>query len=80
MKDKKYLTVTDHCLYTGEYKDDAHSIHNLKDRVLKRITIVFHNGSNHDSHFIINVSAEQFKSNLFVWEETLKNILALLFQ
>ena len=26
LKDKKYRKVTDHCHYTGEYRDAAHSI------------------------------------------------------
>ena len=34
---------------------------NLKYGVLKKIPIVFHNGSNYDYHFIIKVLAEEFK-------------------
>ena len=48
LKDKKYHKVRDHCHYTGEYRDAAHSICNLKYSVPKKILIVFHNGSNYD--------------------------------
>ena len=43
------------------YKGAAHSIGNLKCCVPKKITIVFHNGSNYDYHFIIKELAEEFK-------------------
>ena len=36
IKDKKYLKVKVHCKYTGEYKDAAHGICNLKDSVPKK--------------------------------------------
>ena len=58
LKDKKYREVRDHCHYTGEYKGDVHNICNLKYSVLQRISIVFHNGSNYDYHFIIKELAE----------------------
>ena len=51
LKDKKYLKVRDHCHYTREYRGAAHSICNLKYSVPKKITIVFHNGSNYGYHF-----------------------------
>ena len=44
MKNKKDLKVRDHCHYTEEYRDAAHSICNLKYSVPKKIPIVFHNG------------------------------------
>ena len=44
-----------------EYRGAAHSICNLKYSVLKKIPIVFHNGSNYDYHFIIKELAEEFK-------------------
>ena len=53
VKVQKYCKVRDHCHYTGEYRDAAHSICNLKYRVPKKIPITFHNGSNYDYHFII---------------------------
>ena len=61
MKNKKYRKVRDHCYYTGEYRDAAHIICNLKYSVPKNIPLVFHNGSNYDYHFIIKNLAEEFK-------------------
>ena len=61
LNDKKYRNVRDHCHYTGEYRDAAHSMCNLKYSVPKKIHIVFHNGSNYDYHFIIKELAEEFK-------------------
>ena len=52
-KIKKYCRVSEHCHYRGEYRGAAHSIFNLKYSVPKRISIVFHNGSNYNYHFII---------------------------
>ena len=60
-KIKKYRKVRDHCHYTGEYRNPAHSICNLKYSVAKQILVVFHNGSNYDYHFIIKELAEEFK-------------------
>ena len=61
LKDKKCRKVRDHCHYTGEYRGSAHSICNLKCSVPKKISIVSHNGSNYDYHFIIKELAEEFK-------------------
>ena len=44
--------VRDHCHYTGNYRGAAHSICNLRYKVLKEIPAVFHNGSAYDYHFI----------------------------
>ena len=62
LKNKKYCKVSDHCHYRGEYRGAAHSIFNLKYSVPKRISIVFHNGSNYDYHFIIKELAEELKN------------------
>ena len=61
IKDKKYRKVRDYCHYTGQYKDAAHSIGNLKYSIPKEIPIVFHNGSNYDYHFIVKELAEKFE-------------------
>ena len=60
LRDKKYCKVRDHCHHTGEYRGVAHGICNLKDSVPKKISIVFHNGSNYDYCFIIKELAEEF--------------------
>ena len=57
-KDKKYCKVRDRCHYTGEYRGAAHSICSLKYIVPKKASVVFHNGSNYDYHFIIKELAE----------------------
>ena len=61
MKYKKYRKVTDHCHYTGEYRGAVYSLGNLKYSVRKKLSIIFHNGSNYDHHFIIKDLAEEFK-------------------
>ena len=61
MKDKKYRKARDHCHYTGEYRGATRSICDLIYSLLKRIPVVFLNGSNYDYHFIIKELAEEFK-------------------
>ena len=61
MKDKKYRKVRDHCHYTGVHRGPVHRICNLKYSVPKNNSIVFHNGSNYDYHFIIKELAEEFE-------------------
>ena len=41
--------VKDHCYYAGA----AHSIYNLRYKTKNGISVVFHNGSTYDYHFII---------------------------
>ena len=53
LKTKKYRKVTDRCHYSGQFRGAAHSTRNLKYSASKKISIVFHNGSNYDYHFII---------------------------
>ena len=69
MKDKKYHKVRDHCHYTGEYRSVVHSICNLTYSVPKKISIVFHNGSNYDYHFIIKELAEKIKKQFTCFGE-----------
>ena len=58
---KKYRKVRDHCHYTGKYRGAAHDICNLRYKIPKEITIVFHNGFTYDYHFIIKELAEEFE-------------------
>ena len=59
LRDKKYCKVRDHCHYIGEYRGAVYSICNLKYSVPKKVSIVFHNGSNYDYHFIIKKQLEK---------------------
>ena len=52
-KYKLMKKVRGHCHYTGKYRRAAHSICNLRSKVVKEIPVVFHNGSSYDYHFII---------------------------
>ena len=52
--------VRDHCHYTGKYRGAAHSICNLRYKVVKEITVVFHNGSAYDYRFIIKYLTRKF--------------------
>ena len=56
-----YHKVRDHCHYTGKFRGAAHNICNLRYKVLKKIPIVFHNGSTNDYHFVIKQLAKEFK-------------------
>ena len=58
---KKYLKVRYYFHYKGEYRGAAHTMCNLKYSVPKKTPIVFHNGSNHDYHFIMKELAEEFR-------------------
>ena len=51
----------DHCHYTGKYRGAVHNICNLKYRIPKTISVVFHNGSKYDYHFIVKELAEELR-------------------
>ena len=53
--------VRDHCHYTGKFRGAAHSICNLRFKIPKEISVVFHNRSTYDYHFIIKHLAEEFE-------------------
>ena len=59
--DKNYRKVRDHCHYTGKYRGLVHSICNSEFNVSNEISVVSHNGSNYDGHFIIKELATDFK-------------------
>ena len=61
--EKKNYKVRDHCHYTGKYRGAAHNICNLRYKVSKEISIVFHNGSIYDYHFIIKELVKEFEGN-----------------
>ena len=56
-----YHKVRDHCHYTGKFWGDAHSECNLRYKWPKEISVVFHNGSLYDYHFIIKQLAEELE-------------------
>ena len=60
-EDKNYYKVKNYCKFTGRYQGFCHKICRSKCRSLKEITIIFHNGSTYDYHFIINELAISFK-------------------
>ena len=72
LKDKKYRKVRGIGHYTGEQRDVARNICNLKHSVAKNVSIAFRNGSNYDYHFIIKDLAEESEKQL-VQKKTLKN-------
>ena len=61
--EKKNYKVRDHCHYTGKYRGAAHNICNLRYKVSKEISIVFHNGSIYNYHFIIKELVKEFEGN-----------------
>ena len=58
---KLMIKVRDHCHYTRKYRGVAHSVCNLRYKVVKEILVVFHNGSAYDYHFIIKYLAREFR-------------------
>ncbi|XP_031634853.1 uncharacterized protein LOC116348124 [Contarinia nasturtii] len=58
--------VRDHCHRTGEFRGAAHSKCNLKYQRAKHITVVFHNLSNYDSHFIIKAFTQNIDGEVSV--------------
>ena len=77
---KLYHKVRDHCHYTGEFKGTAHSIHNLRYKTPKEISVVFHNGSTYDYHFIIKQLAKEFEGQFKCLAENTENILLFQYQ
>ena len=57
----KYQKVRDHCHYTGKYRGAVHDICNLRYKLPKQFSVVFHNCSTYDYHFIIKELAEEFE-------------------
>ena len=73
--DKKHCKVRDHCHYTGKYRGAAHNICNLRYKMPKEITVIFHNGSVYDYHFIIKELVKEFDGNFeCLGENTEKHI------
>ena len=59
--------------FTGKYRGVAHSMCSLRFNVPNEITVVFHNGSKYDYHFIIKELANKFEGQFeCLWENTEK--------
>ena len=58
---KKYHKVWDYCHYTGNYTGAAHDIDNIRYKTPNKVSVVFHNRSTYDYHFIIKELAKEFK-------------------
>ena len=43
----------DHCHYTGKYRGICDNVYNLRYKNQKKISVVFHNGSTYNYHFVI---------------------------
>ena len=63
ISNKKHHKVRDHCHYTGEYRGAAHNVCNLRYKMPKEISIVFHNCSTYDYHSIIKELVKEFEGN-----------------
>ena len=61
IKIKIFHKVRDHCYYTRKKICDVHSTYNLRYNIPNKISVVFHNGSNYDYHFIIKKLANFFE-------------------
>ena len=58
---KKYNKVKDHFHFTGKYRGAAYNICNLRYKTTEEISVVFHNVSKYDCHFIIKELEEEFE-------------------
>ena len=73
--DDKHYKTKDHWYYTRKYIGAAHVACSKKYKTPKEITLVFHNGSTYDYHFIIKELAKEFKGQFeCLGENTEKNI------
>ena len=52
-EDKKCRKVRALCHCTGKYRGAVHSMCNLRESILKEITVIFNNRLDYDCHFII---------------------------
>ena len=53
--------VKDHCHFTEKYTGAAHNKCNMNYKISKNISVVFHNGSTYDYHFISKKLAKEFE-------------------
>lgn len=60
-KDENYHRVLDHCHDTEKHRGVTHKICNSRHKTPEEFPVDFHNGSNHDSHFMIKKLTKTFK-------------------
>ena len=63
--------------YTGKFRGAAHGICSLRYKILKEISLVLHNGSTYDYHFIIIQLAKEFDGELECVEENTEKYITL---
>ena len=68
-ENKKYNKVRDYCHYTGKNRGAASNICNLRYIITKEISVLFHNGSTYDYHFITKELANEFEGQFECLEE-----------
>ena len=77
---KRFYIVKDHCHYAGKYRGATNDICNLRYKTPKEISVVFHNGSTYDYHFIIEERAKEFEGQFVCLRENTENILLFQYQ
>ena len=59
--------VCDHCHLSGKFRGDAHEVCNLKYKVPKFFSVVFHNLSGYDSYLFIKTLGNS-KGDIFAYQ------------
>ena len=72
--------VRDHCHYTRKFRGASHTQCNVRYKVPKEISLVFHNGSTYDYHFIIKQLAEEFEGEFECLGENTEKYITFLVQ
>lgn len=65
-KDENYHRVLDHCHYTEKHRGVTHKIRNSRHKTPEEFPVGFHNGSNHDSHFMIKKTSKSIQRTVRV--------------
>ena len=63
-KYKNYCKVRDHDYYIGKFGGVAHSICNIRAKIINDIPVISHNGSRYDYHFIIEGVVKKFTQEI----------------
>ena len=64
--------MSDRCNFAGKYKGSVHRDFNIISKLNNKISIVFHNLNNYDSHFLQEPGKLDFEINFIL--NGLKNI------